>query len=110
MSIEKHDFQNDLNIYCSAREHKGMVLELIRVYGTSMTLKQALDELDYQLDKYENIIMTKRTEILTLNRADMEDLLAREALKSANGNVTRAAEALGVSRATMYRKKKEMKQ
>lgn len=91
-----------------------MVLELIRVYGTSMTLKQALDELDYQLDyqldKYENLIMTKRTEILTLNRADMEDLLAREALKSANGNVTRAAEALGVSRATMYRKKKEMKQ
>lgn len=110
MITEKHDFKNDLNIYCCAREHKGMVLELIRVYGTSMTLKQALDELDYQLDKYENLIMSKRDDVLTLNMADMEDLLAREALKSANGNVTRAAEALGVSRATMYRKKKEMEQ
>lgn len=91
MSTEKHDFQNDLNIYCCAREHKGMVLELLRVYGTSMTLKQVLDELNYQLDKYESLIMSKRSEVLTLNRADMEDFLAREALKSANGNVTKAA-------------------
>ena len=108
MSIEKHDFQNDLTIYCNAREHKGMVLELIRVYGTSMTLKQVLDQLDYQLDKYENLIMTKRTEILTFNKEEMEDFLAREALKNANGNVAQAAEAMGVSRATMYRKKKEI--
>lgn len=100
----------NLNIYCCAREHKGMVLELIRVYGTSMTLKQVLDELDYQLDKYENLIMTKRTEVLTMNRADMQDFLAREALKNANGNVAQAAEALWVSRATMYRKKKEIEQ
>lgn len=110
MSIEKHDFQNDLNIYCCAREHKGMLLELARVYGTSMTLKQVLDQLDYQLDKYENLLMSKRSEVLTMNRADMQDFLAREALKNANGNVAQAAEALGVSRATMYRKKKEIEQ
>lgn len=111
MSTEKHDFHDDLNGYCSARERKGMVLELIRVYGASMTLKQVLDDLDYQLDKHESLILSKRDDVLTLNMADMadmEDLLAREALKSANGNVTRAAEALGVSRATMYRKKREI--
>ena len=45
-----------------------------------------------------------------MNRADMQDFLAREALKNANGNVAQAAEALGVSRATMYRKKKEIEQ
>lgn len=110
MITEKHDFHNDLNIYCSARERKQMVLELISVYGASMTLKQVLDDLDYQLDKHETLLMSQRNDVLTLNRADMEDFLAREALKSANGNVTRAAEALGVSRATMYRKKKEMEQ
>jgi transcriptional regulator of acetoin/glycerol metabolism len=108
MITEKHDFHNDLNAYCSANERKKMVLELISVYGTSMTLKRVLDDLDYQLDKRESLLMSKIDDVLTLNRADMEDLLAREALKSANGNVTRAAEALGVSRATMYRKKREI--
>lgn len=108
MITEKHDFHNDLNIYCSANERKKMVIELISVYGASMTLKQVLDDLDYQLDKHESLIMSKRDDVLTLNMADMEDFLAREALKSANGNVTRAAEALGVSRATMYRKKREI--
>lgn len=110
MITEKHDFHNDLNIYCSARERKKMVLELIGVYGASMTLKQVLDDLDYQLDKHESLILSKRDDILTLNMADMEASLVREALKSANGNVTRAAEALGVSRATMYRKKREIEQ
>lgn len=110
MSIEKHDFHNDLNIYCSARERKRMVLELIRVYGTSMTLKQVLGDLDCQLDKYESLILSKRDDVLTLNMADMEASLVREALKNANGNVTRAAEALGVSRATMYRKKREIEE
>jgi hypothetical protein len=53
---DRNEFHNDLEIYCSAKEHKGMVLELIRVYGTSMTLKEVLDDINYQLDKYENLI------------------------------------------------------
>ena len=53
---DRNEFHNDLEVFCSAREHKGMVLELIRVYGEKVTLKDVLDILNYQLDKYENIL------------------------------------------------------
>ena len=55
---DRNEFHNDLEVYCSAQEHKGMVLELIRVYGESVTLKDVLDSLNYQLDKYENLLFT----------------------------------------------------
>jgi hypothetical protein len=51
-----NEFRNDLEVVCSAKEHKGMVLELIRVYGEKVTLKDVLDSLNYQLDKYENLL------------------------------------------------------
>ena len=53
---DRNEFHNDLEVYCSAKEHKGMVLELIRVYGASATLKDVLDMLNYQMDKYENLL------------------------------------------------------
>lgn len=53
-----NEFRNDLEVVCSAKEHKGMVLELMRVYGESATLKDVLDMLDYQLDKYEKLLFT----------------------------------------------------
>ncbi|MBR6892633.1 MAG: hypothetical protein IKN15_05290 [Bacteroidaceae bacterium] len=53
---DRNEFHNDLEVYCSAKEHKGMVLDLIRVYGESVTLKDVLDSLNYQLDKYENLL------------------------------------------------------
>ena len=53
---DSNEFHNDLEIFCSAKEHKGMVLELIRVYGTSRTLKEVLDDINYQLDKYEVLL------------------------------------------------------
>lgn len=55
---DRNEFHNDLEVYCSAKEHKGMVLELIRVYGERVTLKDVLDSLNYQLDKYENLLFT----------------------------------------------------
>ena len=55
---DRNDFHNDLEVYCSAQEHKGMVLELIRVYGERVSLKDVLDSLNYQLDKYENLLYT----------------------------------------------------
>ena len=45
-----------LEVFCSAKEHKGMVLELIRVYGGSVTLKDVLDSINYQMDKYEDLL------------------------------------------------------
>ena len=54
--LAETNFGNDLEIFCSAKEHKGMVLELIRVYGTSRTLKEVLDDINYQLDKYEDLL------------------------------------------------------
>jgi len=55
---DRNEFHNDLAVFCSAQEHKGMVLELIRVYGERVTLKDVLDSLNYQLDKYENLLFT----------------------------------------------------
>ena len=53
---DRNEFCNDLGVYCSAREHKGMVIELIRVYGESASLKEVLDSINYQMDKYENLL------------------------------------------------------
>ena len=53
---DRNEFHNDLEVFCSAKEHKGMVLELMRVYGESITLKDVLDNINYQLDKYENLL------------------------------------------------------
>lgn len=55
---DKNEFHNDLEVYCSAKEHKGMVLELIRVYGPTATLKDVLASINYQMDKYENLLFT----------------------------------------------------
>lgn len=49
-----NEFCNDLEVFCSAKEHKGMVIELMRVYGETVTLKDVLDSIYYQIDKYEN--------------------------------------------------------
>lgn len=56
MVTARNEFRNDLEIFCSAKEHKGIVLELIRVYGTSRTLQEVLDDINYQLDKYEDLL------------------------------------------------------
>ena len=47
---DRNEFHNDLEVYCSAREHKGMVLELMRVYGETVTLKNVLDSINYSMD------------------------------------------------------------
>lgn len=51
---DRNEFCNDLEVFCSAKEHKGMVLELMRVYGETVTLKDVLYSIYYQMDKYEN--------------------------------------------------------
>ncbi len=53
---DRNEFHDDLEVFCSAQEHKGMVLELMRGYGESVTLKDVLDSINYQLDKYENLL------------------------------------------------------
>lgn len=53
---DRNGFHNDLEVFCSAKEHKGMVLELMRVYGESVTLKDVLYSINYQMDKYENLL------------------------------------------------------
>ncbi len=58
MATDRHEFHNDLEVFCSAQEHKGMALELLGVYGPTATLKDVLDEINYQLDKYENLLFT----------------------------------------------------
>ena len=58
MPTDRHEFHNDLEVFCSAKEHKGMVLDLIRVYGPTATLKDVLDNINDQLDKYENLLFT----------------------------------------------------
>lgn len=58
MATDRNEFHNDLEIFCSAQEHKGMALDLIRVYGPTATLKDVLANINYQLDKYENLLYT----------------------------------------------------
>ena len=53
---DRNEFHNDLEVFCSAKEHKGMVLELMRVYGETVTLKDVLDSINYQMDKYEDLL------------------------------------------------------
>ena len=56
MAVDRHEFHNDLEVYCSAQEHKGMALDLIRVYGQTAMLKDVLAQINYQLDKYEDLL------------------------------------------------------
>ena len=56
MAVDRHEFHNDLEVYCSAQEHKGMAIDLIRVYGQTATLKDVLAQINYQLDKYEDLL------------------------------------------------------
>lgn len=56
MATDRDEFHNDLEIFCSAQEHKGMALDLIRVYGPTATLKDVLADINYQLDKYEDLL------------------------------------------------------
>ena len=58
MATDRHEFHNDLEVFCSAQEHKGMALELMGVYGPTATLKDVLASINYQLDKYENLLFT----------------------------------------------------
>ena len=58
MITDRHEFHNDLEVFCSAQEHKGMALDLIRVYGQMATLKDVLARINYQLDKYEDLLFT----------------------------------------------------
>lgn len=58
MATDRNEFHNDLEIFCSAQEHKGMALDLIRVYGQMATLKDVLARINYQLDKYEDLLFT----------------------------------------------------
>lgn len=58
MATDRNEFRNDLEIFCSAQEHRGMVLDLIGVYGQMSTLKDVLANINYQLDKYENLLFT----------------------------------------------------
>ena len=61
MSRERIEFENDLTVYYSARLHKGMALELARVYGDGLTLKDLLSELDRQVDKYGDLMYHRET-------------------------------------------------
>lgn len=58
MATDRNEFHTDLEIFCSAQEHKGMALDLIRVYGQMVTLKDVLARINYQLDKYEDLLFT----------------------------------------------------
>ena len=59
MAVDRHEFHNDLEIFCSAQEHKGMAIDLIRVYGPMTTLKDGLASINVQLDKYENLLFNE---------------------------------------------------
>ena len=63
MATDRHEFHNDLEIFCSAKEHKGMVLDLIRVYGSMATLKDVLASINYQLDKYEDLLFMHNLQV-----------------------------------------------
>ena len=59
---DRNEFHNDLEVYCSAREHYGAVLDLIRVYGPTASLKDVMTNIKYQLDKYEDLLFTHEYE------------------------------------------------
>lgn len=75
MVTDINEFHNDLKVFCSVNEHKRMVLDLIRVYGSTATLKDVLASIDYQLDKYEDLLFThNRQEIKSVAGAVLSSI------------------------------------
>jgi DNA-binding NtrC family response regulator len=60
---------------------------------------------DFQLNNHAD--PQPESEIKTLNLTDVEKDVIRQAVKKCNGNLTRAAEELGIGRTTLYRKMEE---
>lgn len=73
MAVDRHEFHNDLEVYCSAQEHKGMALDLIRVYGPTATLKDVLAQINYQLDKYENLLFKSAAGAVLSSLGDLKE-------------------------------------
>jgi len=59
---------------------------------------------DFQL---QNFSSGSEPDIKSLNLTDVEREVIRQALKKSNGNLTKAAEELGIGRTTLYRKMEE---
>ncbi|MCP4987097.1 MAG: hypothetical protein GY928_13930, partial [Colwellia sp.] len=64
---------------------------------------QMVESLEFGLSKLE--VSLKRGEVMPLN--EVEAVFIRQAISITKGNISEAAEKLGVSRSTIYRKMEE---
>jgi len=67
----------------------------------------AQPELTFQNFQLQSSALTEDTDIKSLNLSEVEREVIRQALRKSNGNLTRAAEELGIGRTTLYRKMEE---
>ena len=90
----------------------GNIRELRNFCENTVVLKRGNELTEYDLDpKYHNQTQTLLDDKLqplssspTLSKEENEKLLLRNALIKTNGNRTRAAELMGISRRTLHRK------
>jgi transcriptional regulator of acetoin/glycerol metabolism len=108
----KYELLNNLSIYTAADAKKSKVLDLIAAYGCQATLGQVLTLLNTELDSIESKILEQHApeDIKNMSHKDVELLQIHSALRECNGNITAAADKIGLGRATFYRKLHKEKQ
>ena len=107
----KNEFMSNLAIYVARCKRKEKVVDLIGTYGCDVTLGQILTSINAALDDLENKMaeMHHPSSVTGMTQREIEVLRINEAMKECNGNITKAATKIGLSRATVYRRLQEEK-
>ena len=99
-------FTTSLNEYSAATRHRDYVLELVKTYGESMTLRLLLNKITDRISRLSAELFDAGLDTMPdkCRWKEYQKLAIKNALAEFDGNVTKAAKAVGLSRATMYRK------
>jgi transcriptional regulator of acetoin/glycerol metabolism len=103
---DREKFTNSLNEYSTATLHRDYVMELVKTYGTSITLHALLNRITERISRLDTELFDAGLEPLPekCGWKEYQKLAIQNALAECDGNVTKAAKAVGLSRATMYRR------
>jgi len=106
--VTLHD---DLSTLLGGYHWPGNIRQLEMVLRTALAMREAGDTvltLDHLPDSMlDDLTATERPQAGSIRENELE--LIRQSLDAHQGNVSAAADALGISRATLYRKLKQLR-
>ena len=107
----RDQFMSNLAIYVAGCKRKENVVDLIGTYGCNMTLGQILTSINSELDNVESRMaeVHQPSCVTGMTQREIEVLRINEAMKECNGNISKVADKIGLSRATVYRRLQEEK-